>query len=188
MRGEQPDQGRQTGDPGSQRCWRGVVWWPTWAFCSKVRVPYRTSLDDPAPWARARKAADTLTAHLAGELVGEDFGCAGFDSVENLADDIRGSDLGLSAKEAMSVSMRHTEFLGGPADIAAQKREQTFERLRCAELCGESGVGRAGDADRQTVGLEHAQRLRQVLATHGVDDEVITGQDLGEVLGGVVDP
>src|ERR1700722_1251191 len=81
----------------------------------------------------------------------------------------------------------HTELPGGRADLAAQKRQYELEGLGGAELFGESGVGWAGNADRQASGLEHGERFHEVLAAERVQHEVVAGEDLGEVLFGVVD-
>ena len=74
----------------------------------------------------------------------------------------------------------HAEFLGGSADLVAEERQHELERFGCAELLGESGVGWTGDADRQASGLEHGERLEQVLPAEGVHHQVIAREDLGE--------
>src|SRR5216684_4332317 len=51
----------------------------------------------------------------------------------------------------------------------------------------ERSVRRADDADRQATRSEHGQRLREVVATKGVEHDVVVGERLGEVYLRIVD-
>src|SRR6185503_1417017 len=56
-----------------------------------------------------------------------------------------------------------------------------------ADLAGEVRVRWASDPDGLAAGLEHAQRLLEVLPAEAVQHQVVTMKELFEVLGAVVD-
>src|SRR5207237_10288800 len=56
-----------------------------------------------------------------------------------------------------------------------------------ADLLGERSGRRADNADREAARFEHGQRLREVVATKGVEHDVVAGEQLGEVCLRVVD-
>src|SRR5215207_4745933 len=80
----------------------------------------------------------------------------------------------------------HAELPGLLADLAAQQPHHDAHRPRGAELFREPGVRRAGHADRLSARPEDGEGPLEVLAPSRVQHDVIAGEDLGEVLFGVV--
>ena len=81
----------------------------------------------------------------------------------------------------------HRTSFGLAPDGEAQGAHRLHQNPVGAEFAGEHGVGWAGDRDDRAAGFEHMQRLLQRLPALSVQNDVVTGQFGGEVLGLVVD-
>lgn len=84
-------------------------------------------------------------------------------------------------------AVRDAELVRAAAHLGAEPPDRDLDEGVDARLVGEVRVGRAGDPDDETATTHDAERLRQRLAALRVEDEVDVREDLGEVLGGVVD-
>src|SRR5215203_4567362 len=71
----------------------------------------------------------------------------------------------------------HSELPGLLVDLSAQQPHHDAHELRRRELFRETGVRRAGDADRLSAGLEDCEGLLEVLAAERVQHDVVAGED-----------
>ena len=76
---------------------------------------------------------------------------------------------------------------GLPPDAEAQKAQNLPQEPVQSLVPGEIGVRRTGDRDQLAAGLEHTQRFFEGVAVQAVEDDVVAGQDLLEVLLFIVD-
>ncbi len=81
----------------------------------------------------------------------------------------------------------HAEPAGLAADPAAEAGDREAQHRVQAGLAGERRVRGAGDPDGRAAGPEHAHGLLEVLPAEAVQHQVVTGEELLEVLGAVVD-